>query len=605
MDSREEIYRGSKRHQWKLVDTDIDRKAVHVRNMVSELIESQVSASLPQPKVTAMRPGDEKKAKLIEDMIRNEMDRLPMEALNDLMERTVPIQGGAIWFVEWNHFIRTQHHTFGELSISAIHPKQLVPQNGIFTDISDMDYFILKLPQTKEYIRRRYGVNVEDETEEEPEARSFGDPGISDDLVTQYVAYYRNTDGSVGMFSWVGDQVICDMEHCQLRRLRRCKHCKNVVEPSEVKCPNCGSVSFLDSEEEYEEAEVVGKSGKKEIVRVPQYKPNLFPAVLQKSISVYGKLLGESDVDKIADQQNTANRIETKIIDKLLKSGSYITLPDEASIRFDAEDMKVIRPGNAANKSLIDVYDLQGNVEYDLIYLNQVYEEARQIIGITESFQGRRDTTATSGKAKEFAAAQTAGRLESKRVMKEAAYARLFEMIFKFKLAYADEPRPVISKDDHGNAKYELFNRYDFLEQDESGEWYWNDAFVFSCDTSAPLASNREAMWQETRMNLQSGAFGDPSDPTTLILFWSKMDMLHYPGAGETKRYLEEKMQSESKDESSMSGSVNMPQNQAANRGAGNGEPEIPAPDNLNVFFQSIDQKAKADALATVRAKMQ
>ena len=127
--------------------------------------------------------------------------------------------------------------------------------------------------------------------------------------------------------------------------------------------------------------------------------------------------------------------------------------------------------------------------------------------------------------------------------MKNAAFAQLFEAIFKFKLAYADEPRPVVSDDDHGNRQYADFNRYDFLEQDENGEWYWNDRFLFSCDTSAPLASNREAMWQETRANLQTGAFGDPADINTLILFWTKMEMLHYPGASDTKSYLMDVLQ--------------------------------------------------------------
>ena len=182
-------------------------------------------------------------------------------------------------------------------------------------------------------------------------------------------------------------------------------------------------------------------------------------------------------------------------------------------------------------------------MQYELTYLSQVYEEARQIIGITDSFQGRRDATATSGKAKEFSAAQAAGRLESKRVMKNAAYAELFEVMFKFWLAYSDEPRPVTYKDSTGETVYEEFNRYDFLETGEDGEWHWNDQFLFSCDTSAPLASNREAMWQETRQNLQTGAFGDPTDIETLILFWAKMEELHYPGAGQTKKHLEEKAQ--------------------------------------------------------------
>lgn len=282
------------------------------------------------------------------------------------------------------------------------------------------------------------------------------------------------------------------------------------------------------------------RDGAMEPERVPFYKPDIYPVLLQKNVSVYGRFLGDSDIDKISDQQNTTNRLSAKIIDKVVKSGSYISLPDDASIRADAEDVKVIRTGSPASAQLIQVYDLEGNITQDMAYRDQVYQEARQTIGITDSFQGRHDATATSGKAKEFAAAQSAGRLESKRVMKDAAYAALFEAMFKFKLAYADEPRPVVSRDNHGNVQYQSFNRYDFLERDEAGEWWWNDQFLFSCDTSAPLASNREAMWQETRMNFQSGAFGDPTQLQTLILFWTKMELLHYPGAGETRTYLEE-----------------------------------------------------------------
>lgn len=46
-------------------------------------------------------------------------------------------------------------------------------------------------------------------------------------------------------------------------------------------------------------------------------------------------------------------------------------------------------------------------------------------------------------------------------------------------------------------------------------------------------------------MNLQSGAFGDPQQLKTLILFWTKMELLHYPGAGETRTYLEEELRTQ------------------------------------------------------------
>ena len=46
-------------------------------------------------------------------------------------------------------------------------------------------------------------------------------------------------------------------------------------------------------------------------------------------------------------------------------------------------------------------------------------------------------------------------------------------------------------------------------------------------------------------MNLQTGAFGDPTQTDTLILFWTKMEELHYPGAAQTKQHLEQRRKRE------------------------------------------------------------
>ena len=591
MDEREQIYRGEHdlhpqiKHQQVMATT-------HVRNIASELVEAQVDSTIPQPKVTPRRKQDEGKAKIIEDLLRNELDRLPMEVINDLQERIVPIQGGSLYLTEWDNTQHT-HQTVGELTVTALHPKTVIPQDGV-RDIEDMDYVFVKIPQTKEFIRRRYGVDVEDEGESEADIRGAGESAPAADLVTQYSAYYRNEDGGIGLFAWMGgtETVLEDLEDYQARRLRRCKRCGQPEPPEDIKplseptldgtpggepvrrekgvCPYCGSTEWDDGTEEYEEiwqailrsdgsvvaepetvmtemgVDVLGMpivQVDQQPIRVPYYKPNVYPIVLQRNVSVFGQFLGESDIDKIRDQQNSVNRIEEKIVEKITKSGSYLTLPPQADVRNDDRDMKLIVLESPADAQMIGVYTLEGDVTQDLNVLEQFYQEARQIIGVTDSFQGRKDSTATSGKAKEFAAAQSAGRLESKRRMKDAAYANLFEIMFKFLLAYADEPREVSTTDIHGNRIYEVFNKWDFLERDETGEFWWNDLFLFSCDSSAPLASNREAMWQETRLNLQTGAFGNPQDPRTLILFWTKMEQLHYPGAGETKAYLEQMLQ--------------------------------------------------------------
>ena len=223
MDEREALYAGVNQLR-AIVRGERKTQTPHVRNICAELIEAQTDSNIPQPKVTARRKKDEMKAKLIEDMLRNELDRMPFEQLNDMMERTVPIQGGAAFLVEWDNTQRT-HFTIGELAVSTLHPKQIVPQDGVYTGVEDMDYIILKIPQTKEYIRRKYGVSVADESEREPDVKGTGDTSTADDLVTQFIAYYRNDKGGIGLYSWVNDTELEDLDDYQARKLRRCVQC--------------------------------------------------------------------------------------------------------------------------------------------------------------------------------------------------------------------------------------------------------------------------------------------------------------------------------------------------------------------------------------------
>lgn len=620
MDRREKLYQGDRELQTYVDGVRVNGKANHVRNIVAENIESMVDSAIPQPKVTPRRKEDEWRAEIIENMIRNELDRLRAEELNDMQERTVPIQGGTYWLVEWDEDQKS-HGIAGEVALSAVHPKQVLPQVGVYTGVEDMDYIIIGLPQTKAYIRRRYGKNVDEESEAEPELRGMEDEQTeAEDLVTQYVAYYRNDDGSIGLYSWCNDTELEDLHDYQARRRRRCVAC-GALEPAgkqaemamtetrreqeaeveaaeedfahavwanghemglyadqpagirldterdeeneEKHCPYCGGMEFHETEDDWEEIWLPVKPTHSEMVipgaswgmrqnmepvlrptRIPAYKPNCYPVILQKNVSLFGRLLGDSDVDKIEDFQNAINWLNQKIDRKIMEAGTIITGPATAEFSIDPKDHRILRLENAADKAMIDTYEFVGDITPELTQLSTCYEAGRQVLGITDSYQGRKDTTATSGKAKEFAAAQSAGRLESKRRMKDAAWSKIFEMIFKFRLAYADEPRAVISQDERGDSKYDKFDRYDFLMRDEeTGEYWWNDDFLFSCDTAAPLANSRETMWQESRMNFTSGAYGDPTDPRTRVAFWGEMEELHYPLASRAKAQAEQQVE--------------------------------------------------------------
>ena len=151
-------------------------------------------------------PDDEGRAMLIEDFLRNELDRLPFERLNDMQERTAPIQGGSWFLCEWDNSGHT-HTTVGELAVSLLHPKQVIPQAGV-SDPKEMDYIIMRSSQTKKAVRRKYGVDVSAESESDPECRTVGSSaygdgtaGNSDELVTLNTAYYRGDRGGIGRFS--------------------------------------------------------------------------------------------------------------------------------------------------------------------------------------------------------------------------------------------------------------------------------------------------------------------------------------------------------------------------------------------------------------------
>lgn len=515
-----------------------------VRKVAFELVESQIDTTIPQPKVTSVK-GNYDRAQTIEHFLKNELDRLPIEEINDEQSRITPIAGASIFLVEWDNSVKTRN-TIGKLVVNNIHPNEIIPQPGVYK-IQNMDYWFLRLLQSKREVKERYGVDVSEEGNDTPEL----DPTYNEDLVTHNYAYYRNEDGYISLFSWVGDTVVQDVDNYFARKTKVCTKCKAPKLGGET-CSECGNDKFemvtLEKEKLTIPEEIVNpETGQVEVVdkeiEMPYYVPKLYPIVIRKNASQTDDFLGSSDVSAIKDQQNDLNIYTTKIREKLLKGGSIITIPDDIVFKATDDELKIIKIKSPAQMQMIEAKSLQPNVGNDMALLDKTYDIARQTIGITDSFQGRRDTTAVSGKAKEFAASQTAGRLESKRAMKNFAFSQLFEVMFQFILAYADEPRFYNYQDDKGDLQYKMFDKRMFIDKDNAGNYYYDDEFIFACDESAVLSTNRRAMWEETRLNFTSGAYGNPQDLQTIAMFWQMMDTLHYPGAKQALKFANQRVE--------------------------------------------------------------
>lgn len=553
MKQNEKLYDGT-REVLRPDGTYAVKESSNVRNICYELIETQVDSSIPQPKVTPLHEGDEKLAKKIETFLINKIKEQRFSIMNDLMERTVPIQGGDFFMIEWDNTIG-RHDQMGDITVMELHPRQVIPQPGV-TEIDKMDYIFVLYSQTKDFVKKKYGVDVSDADEDYRDIRTDeNDQGTVTDIVTINCVFYRGKKG-IGRYTWCDDYVLEDLEDYQARITRKCTECGAVVDESAKVCPNCEGKKFEDSEDTTQSIDIpeivsLFSNGveiptvTKKTVEIDYYKPNEMPIVLRRNITKTNSFLGYSDCRVIQDQQEMIKKLGAKAAEKTLKGGSIVTLPEDVKIETTDKELKIVRLESPAQKQLIDVLTLQPNISQDIELMALEYDYARSTLGITDAYQGKYDASATSGTAKQYSINQAAGRLESKRVLKNFAYAKLYELMFKFWLAYADDPINVTSEGTNGEPQYSVMDKSDFVKQDASGEYYWNDEFIFETDPTSTLLANREAMWNQADIMLQSGAFGTLGDINTMLLYWRFKEKNNYPNAGEVLRQLEQRKQEE------------------------------------------------------------
>jgi len=573
--------------QQYLGDNSIDgstEKASAVRNITYELIESKVSNDIPSPKVTPSSYNETRhlNARSIERFLVRERDRLPFEALNDMDERYTYVFGGSIWLVQWDD---TQGNVaeHGGLTLTLISPRDFVPQPGIYK-IEDMDYCFVKYNVTRQEIEEHYDVVI-------PEGEGYKDDSISltddKDTVTLIVCYYKR-DNRVCKYAWTGDFMVEDMDDFYARRNKRCKICglwdtqcecekpywENIPLDYEeldhdIPLPNGGRIPAMTPKIDAR-GNIVTKKVRRVAVddngmpfpnpktglpmtyeaeepvmiptRIPFYKPTLLPIVIRKNTSADRSLLGQSDCKTIRPQQQAVNKVESRIMQKLIRGSVTPIVPEDAQISVNNSvfgQVIRLRPGESAAQ--YGKVDTTPDIQSDTMEAERLYQQAKIILGITDSYQGVSEYAGQSGKAMQTLAMQSAGRIESTRRMKRFAYSQFDAIAFQLALAFSDEPRNLRYTDAYGIEQNTQFSRYDFLEWNpNTGDWEYYDGFTFSTDSSASMEQNREAMWDANLNNLKAGTFGDPADPRTLLRYWKKMERDHYPFAAEMVNFFQQ-----------------------------------------------------------------
>jgi hypothetical protein len=505
-----------------------NERAVTTRNISYEIIESQISCDIPQPKVDAACYSElrQRNASSIERLLSSLRDSLPFEELNDCDERYTYIYGASVWYVEWNSKKRVGRER-GGVDVYCLNPESFIPQPGV-SNVRDMDYCFLKLTSSRFALLRDYNVTRA--------ALSLADCDYSDeervsdsDAVSVIIAFYKDEDGDISKFTFSGELVLEDIPKLYRRKLPFCKCCSLPENECVCKEPISETVDLY--------TETLTQNGNE--VEIPYYTPKSFPIVIRKNPSPYDSVVGQSDCEFIRPEQQAINKLESRILQKLLRAQITPIVPEDTTISLNNSifgQVIKMKPGESAAQ--YGKVDTTPDISQDIIEAERLYDHAKRILGISDALQGLDTKTSESGYARQLKISQATGRLESKRKLKYTAYAELDRLIFEQYLAFADEPRALVYKDAYGRIHDAEFNRYDFIEYDPiDEEYYFNDGYLFSVDLNGGAEYQREALWQRNLENLKAGTLGDPQSNVTLLRYWQSQERAHYPHARENVEY--------------------------------------------------------------------
>lgn len=531
MDKREYLYLGDRTVDKNINNTKQPTKmSNNIWNITFEFIESQVNNQIPMPTVKSKREGFEKQASMIADSIANDLKESEIEAINDKNERITPLQGFSLIEVAWNP--NYKHHLYrGEIELIGRHPKQLVTQPKVYS-LQKMDYFFVLSDVTKDYVQRRYKKDLSGEGEQYPEntrlydaeqnssgsATTRGSANDTDEEpLTEIVCWYKDSDGDICKYVWINDTQLEDLPKFFYRRNKDGSLMEKETLDRDIIAPN---------------GEVIARSGE----TVPFFIPQRYPVSVRINVPRNFSFGGQSDLDIIRDQQDSIKRVVHKMEEKVIKGGTIIkALEDHDRLKITDEIYQVIR-GTQQQLAAIDTLDLTADISKDLLFCQEQYRIAQSMLGITNSFQGKEDTTATSGKAKQIQVQQASGRLQSKMFNKMVHYKELFEIIFEHKIAFYDEIRPYLAQDVNGNDSFGEFDKYLLLQRDKRGNLYWNTDFMIGTDGVFGLPKDPMFMYEQT-MALFSAQAIDVQQ------LWTILEGLQFPSASKIKEQWDQKMQ--------------------------------------------------------------
>lgn len=529
--------------------TDVKQKAL--RKMAFEVVEQKVNPRIPAPKMSPRYHSDIVPVEATEALLKHEIDKMLSEETQDESERSTLIDSTTWLKVTWDPFDNT-HERSGMPVVENCPIDTVFPQPGV-SNYKKLEYIFEAKKMTVAQLKDLYG-------------RTIQYPS-SDDLVPIVECYYLNQDRHVGRFVFIPDTLIVlanDLEW-GMRRRRECTQCNAVVNIA-AECPVCGGTDFhyvgvkshlleepLDlvsnpyragETGDPEDDETVAETSIPEGTELPHYLVRQLPFVPKRAIKVPSEMYGISEVKTVLESQDVVNKLLNKAERKSAKSKAYVTKLKDTRIDDEDREITFVEVESAQEGQAIQVKQSIADINEEMIMAQMLYEGAKTTVGITDTDQGRPDPSARSGKAKQLQLAASQSRQAPSNTQRNVAYAGVYELIFKYLLAYSDETRSYVKLLPDGSSRQEEWSKYMFLERDKNGNYYYRDDFAWSIDSATEITQDRAAMWQMVDNDYLNGVMGSEIDPIrALRMYWHMKQQLGYPTAKFALAFLDNAVQ--------------------------------------------------------------
>ena len=521
--------------------TVTQERVLPLRRVAYELVEDKVNPRIPAPKMSPRYHADLTPVNATEQLLKHEMNKMLSEETHDESEHATLIDSTSWFKINWNPFDNT-HERSGMPTVSVCPVDTIFPQPGVY-NYRELEYIFEESKMTL--------AKVKDLFNKEVIATNDGD------LVDIVTCYFLNENRHLGRFIWTEPSGIVlsnDLEW-GLRRRRECSKCHHIT-PIAAECPICGStkMEYVPVTEEILTEDLVMvknpyRSGETTDIkqdrigiddtsvipagtRIPHYLIRQLPFIPRRNSKLSKTLYGLSEVELILENQEMINQFLNKAKRKSAASKTYVTKLKDTAITNENDELSYIEIESAEEGHAIQAKQIIADISEEMAMAENMYNNAKSTTGITNTDQGKADPTARSGKAKQIQMAASQQRKQAPSVMRDSAYAGVYELLFKYMLAFSDETRSFVSLLPDGTQKEEVWSKYMFLSKDENGEWYYRDDFAWSVDNATEITQDRAAMWQLIDNDYVNGAMGNEIDPLrALKMYWQMKEQFGYPTA--------------------------------------------------------------------------